>query len=153
MRATTEVLPSQFSIFEALELVNSSTLRAWPVTDRRGVIGIVSLPTLEGACAEGIVAAGLGGLVDACAFPHVHADQPLDLALERMGAAHIDLLPVVSRAAMNKLEDVITLRDLLASFGIDVSDEQSSLAERLGAETRIPLGSPCSEGSKTDLHR
>jgi hypothetical protein len=42
--------------------------------------------------------ARLGGLVDACAFPHVHADQPLDLALEHMGAARIDLLPVVARA-------------------------------------------------------
>jgi len=153
MRATTEVLPSQISIFEALELVNSSTLRAWPVTDRRGVIGIVSLATLEGACAEGTVAARLGDLVDARAFPHVHDDQPLDLALERMGAARIDLLPVVSRADMNRLEGVITLGDLLASFGIDVSDEQSSLAKRLGAEPRVPLGvSPCSEDSKTNLH-
>ena len=28
----------------------------------------------------------LGELVDAVVFPHVHADQGLDLALERMGA-------------------------------------------------------------------
>jgi len=51
-------------------------------------------------------------------FPHVHTDQALDLALERMGAASLELLPVVSRADMNKLEGVITLRDLLESFGV-----------------------------------
>ncbi len=40
----------------------------------------------------------LGELVDALAFPHVHADQGLDLALERMGANQIEVRPVVSRA-------------------------------------------------------
>jgi len=151
MRAATEVLPSHIDIVEALERVSSSTVRAWPITDRRGVIGIVSLATLERACAEGTSAERLGNLVDAHTFPHVHTDQTLDLALERMGAAHLDLLPVVSRADMHKLEGVITLGDLVASFGIDASAEQSGLAKRLGAGNRVPLGvSPCSEGSKTD---
>jgi len=129
MRAATEVLPSHIGIVEALERVSSSTLRAWPVTDRRGVIGIVSLATLERACAEGTPAARLGDLMDAHAFPHVHADQPLDLALERMGAAQLDLLPVVSRADMNKLEGVITLNDLLNSFGVSSLDQRSGVAK------------------------
>ena len=129
MRAATEVLPSRIGIFEALERVSSSTLRAWPVTDRRGVIGIVSLATLEQACAEGTPAERLGDLVDAHTFPHVHADQALDLALERMGAADLDLLPVVSRADMNKLEGVITLDDLLNSFGVSPMAQRSGMAK------------------------
>ena len=35
-------------------------------------------------------------------FPHVHPDQTLDLALERMGADQIEILPVVNRADMHK---------------------------------------------------
>ena len=129
MRTTMEVLPSHMSIFEALERISPSTLRAWPVTDRQGVIGIVSLATLERACSEGAPAARVGDLVDAHTFPHVHADQPLDLALERMGTAHLDLLPVVSRADIHKLEGVVTLQDLLNSFGVSPEVQDSGMAK------------------------
>ena len=33
----------------------------------------------------------LGELVDALAFPHIHSDQGLDLALERMGENQLDI--------------------------------------------------------------
>jgi CIC family chloride channel protein len=129
MRVAAEVLPSHVSIPDALVCVSSSSLRAWPVTDRRGVIGIVSLATLERAYEERTSVERVGDLVDAHAFPHVHADQPLDLALERMGTAGLDLLPVVSRADMNKLEGVITLEDLLNSFGVSPMDQRSGVAK------------------------
>jgi CIC family chloride channel protein len=58
----------------------------------------------------------LSGLV----FPHVHSDQELDLALERMGANQLDILPVVSRADMHKLEGIVTLRDVLESYGVNM---------------------------------
>ena len=41
----------------------------------------------------------------------------LDLALERMGANQIEILPVVSRADVHKVEGVLTLRDVLDSYG------------------------------------
>ena len=56
--------------------------------------------------------------MDARPFPHVHKDQTLDLALERMGVTQLELLPVVSRADIHKLEGIITLGDVLNSFGI-----------------------------------
>ena len=118
MHSTMEVLPAQATVAEALERTGSSAFRAWPVTDQRGVIGVVSLETLEREFAEGAAAKRLGELVDARPFPHVHKDQTLDLALERMGAAQLELLPVVSRADIHKLEGVITLRDVLNSFGV-----------------------------------
>ena len=118
MHSTVEVLPAQATVGEALERSESSTFRAWPVTDQRGVIGVVSLVTLERELAEGAAAKRLGELVDARLFPHVHMDQTLDLALELMGAAQLELLPVVSRADIHKLEGVITLRDVLNSFGV-----------------------------------
>jgi len=51
-------------------------------------------------------------------FPHVHTDQSLDLALARMGTARLELLPVVNRADVHKLEGIVTLRDVLGSYGV-----------------------------------
>jgi CIC family chloride channel protein len=51
--------------------------------------------------------------------PHVHPDQPLSLALERMGAAGVETLPVVSRVDTSEVQGVITLPAILAAFGIE----------------------------------
>ena len=48
-------------------------------------------------------------------FPHVHPDKGLDLALDRMGSNHVEILPVVNRADVHKLEGIVTLRDVLDS--------------------------------------
>ncbi|MGO8734768.1 MAG: chloride channel protein [Terriglobia bacterium] len=122
MHSAVEVLPAQATVREALEQAGSSAFRAWLVTDQQGVIGIISLAKLEREFAEGAAAKRLGELVDARAFPHAHPDQTLDLVLERMGAARLELLPVVSRADIHKLEGVITLRDVLNSFGVGPHD-------------------------------
>jgi chloride channel protein, CIC family len=42
----------------------------------------------------------------------------LILALERMGANQIEILPVVNRADLHKLEGVVTLRDVLDAYGV-----------------------------------
>ncbi|MGB7731755.1 MAG: chloride channel protein [Candidatus Acidiferrum sp.] len=127
MRAATEILPTQITVREALERVRSSTLKTWPVIDGRGVVGVISLATLEGEYTKGTRTEFLSDLVDARSFPHVHKDQPLDLALERMGAAGLELLPVVSRADMNELEGIVTLRDVLDSYGVGPVTQASSL--------------------------
>jgi CIC family chloride channel protein len=118
MRAATEVLPAQMTVGEALERVRSSEFRGWPVTDRRGVVGVISRATLERELGGGAGAKRLADLVDARGFPHVHTDQSLDLALDRMGAAQLEVLPVVSRANVHTLEGVVTLRDALDSYGV-----------------------------------
>jgi CIC family chloride channel protein len=118
MRTATEVLPAQLTVREALEQIRSSKFRAWPVTDRRGVVGVISLPTLQRELAEG-AAKPIAELVDALTFPHVHGDHTLDQALDRMGAARLDVLPVVSRADIHKLEGVITLGDILDAYGVE----------------------------------
>ncbi len=117
MQTSSESLPAEITVREALERVRSSAVRTWLVTDRRGVVGVINLARLERELAEG-ADKKLGELVDALAFPHVHADQGLDLALERMGANQIEILPVVNRADVHKLEGVITLRDVLDAYGV-----------------------------------
>jgi chloride channel protein, CIC family len=112
------LLPSEMTVGEALERVRSSEFRTWLVTDRRGVIGVINVPTLELKAAEG-AATPLSDLVGGLIFPHVHPDQGLDLALERMGANQIEVLPVVSRADVHKLEGIVTLQDVLDSYGVN----------------------------------
>lgn len=119
MHAATELLPSEMTVEEALVQVRSSASRTWLVTDSRGIVGVVNLPTLERERAEG-KAKHLEQLVDGLVFPHVHPDQGLDLALERMGENHIEILPVVSRADVHKLEGVVTLHDVLNSYGVNM---------------------------------
>jgi CIC family chloride channel protein len=117
MRTASEALPAEITVREALERVRSSEVRTWLVTDRRGVVGVINVSRLERELAEGADKT-LGELVDAAIFPHVHTDQGLDLALERMGANQIEILPVVNRADVHKLEGVVTLRDVLNAYGV-----------------------------------
>ncbi|HUI40419.1 MAG TPA: chloride channel protein [Terriglobia bacterium] len=116
MRAATEVLPAEITVQEALERARGSEFHAWPLTDERGVVGVVSLAQLESAAAAGGGANRLSEFIDTRRFPHVHSDQPLHLALERMGAAKLDLLPVVSRANIQHLEGVVVRSDILNSY-------------------------------------
>ena len=51
-------------------------------------------------------------------FPHVHPDQGLDLALERMGMYQLEALPVVGRANIHELKGIVTLRDVLNAYGV-----------------------------------
>jgi chloride channel protein, CIC family len=118
MRPATELLSSELTVREAIERIRSSEFRTWLVTDRQGLVGVINLSTLAREVAEGSDEQKLGELVGGLEFPHVHLDQGLDLALERMGASQFEILPVVSRADVHKLEGVVTLRDVLDSYGV-----------------------------------
>ena len=87
------------------------------MTDRRGVIGLIDLSRQEGKQVEG-ADKKLGDLVDGLVFAHIHPDQGLDLALERMGENQFDILPVVNRSNIHKLEGIVTLRDVLEAYGV-----------------------------------
>ena len=39
-------------------------------------------------------------------------------ALERMGANRVEILPVVNRADVHKLEGIVTLQDVLDAYGV-----------------------------------
>ena len=86
--------------------------------DPRGVVGVINQTKLQQEFAEG-ADKRVSDLVDPLVFPHVHSDQGLDLALERMGENQIQVLPVVSRADMHQLLGVVTLPDVLASYGVN----------------------------------
>jgi len=127
MRPASEVLDSEITVEEALRQVRSSASRSWPVVDQpgnyqqggsgRSLLGLVKLSTLE---EEGVEHSTkkLAELFPERTFPHVHSDQGLDVALERMGANQIEIIPVVSRADVHRLEGIVTLRDVLDAYGV-----------------------------------
>jgi CIC family chloride channel protein len=117
MQTASESLPAELTVREALKRARSSGVRTWLLTDQRGVIGVINLAWLEGELEEG-ADKKLGDLVDAQVFPHIHADHGLDLALERMGANQIEILPVVNRADVHQLEGIVTLQDVLNAYGV-----------------------------------
>jgi len=124
MRDATEVLNGEMTVQEALEKSRSSQFHAWPVSDERGVIGVVSLQSLERANSDGSAGKRLAEIVDQHEFPHVHGDHSLHLALDRMGASRLDVLPVVSRANVHQLEGVVTLPDVLALYGVGAKESE-----------------------------
>jgi CBS domain-containing protein len=71
------------------------------------------------AFADGRKDQPLKDLVETLHVPHLHTDHSLHLALDRMSMHHIDVLPVVHRADIHKLEGVVTLPDVLKAYGID----------------------------------
>jgi CIC family chloride channel protein len=116
MKPAEETLSAQLTIQQASEMARQSASRAWPVLDESGVIAVLELNTLQKALAEGPATRHIREIVDSRSFPHVHADHPLSFALERMGSTQLDLLPVVSRGNVHKLEGVITLPDILDAY-------------------------------------
>jgi len=121
MRPAKDSIPASLTVKEALDRVRPSGVRTWLVLDNRGLAGLVNLSKLEQEVAEGPTRT-LAELTAGAVFPHVHADQGLDLALERLGGNQLDTLPVVSRADVRTLLGVVTLPDVLASFGVAPRD-------------------------------
>jgi CIC family chloride channel protein len=129
MRPADQLLRAEMTTQEALEKMRANALRAWPVSNERGVAGIVSIAMLEKAAAEGLSSSKLTDLIGGQEFPHLHSDHSLTVALERMGAAGLDALPVVSRADVNKLEGIVALQDVLKLYGFASQIEQPSHSE------------------------
>lgn len=121
MRSATETLSAQMKVGDAAERVRSSQFRTWLVMDEGSIVGVLSRAMIETALNEGKAEQKLISLFDTLDFPHVHSDHALHLALERMSNAHVDILPVVSRADVHNLEGIVTMRDVLDSYGVDPS--------------------------------
>jgi CIC family chloride channel protein len=118
MRSATDLLPAGMVVREVMERVRASEIRTWLVADEGSILGVLNWAQLESAAAEG-AERKLAELFISLDFPHVHSDQALHLALERMSGDHLELLPVVNRADIHRLEGVVTLRDVLDAYGID----------------------------------
>jgi chloride channel protein, CIC family len=118
MRPATEILPANMNANEAMEKIRWSESTAWPVTDGRNVVGLLTFGQIQQAASAEAESKLLKDLVDGTDFPHLHVDHSLSLALERMGTCQINTIPVVSRADIHKLEGIVTLKDILSVYGV-----------------------------------
>ena len=117
------------ALADADRIAEGSDVHAWPVLSSEGICGVVSSAQLRRFLAEGKGAAPIGLLLDGAMFPHVHRDHSFDVALERMGASGLVLLPVVSRFNVREILGVVHLSDILAAYRLSPPLGKSSEPE------------------------
>jgi len=118
MRPAEEVWRAEMTVGDAAERAKKSSASAWVVSDAFGVRGVLSRAGLEEAAAGGNASERLQELLTSVEFVHVHPDHPLNVALERLGASKLQILPVVSRANVRELKGIVTLEDVLSLYGV-----------------------------------
>jgi chloride channel protein, CIC family len=126
MRPATLVLAPDVNVRAAMEQVANSQLDAWPVAMGQKFYGMVRRSDMAAAIESGPEDATLGTVLrtsqgsshDVGEFPHVHTDQLLHVALERMGSSGFNVLPVISRANLNQLLGIVVLEDVLKAYGV-----------------------------------
>jgi len=97
--------------------MRNSGVRTWAVLESEGserLLGIVNQDSLENISGK-----PLFSLVRTANIPHVFADQPVHLAMELMSGFRLDSLPVVHRADASRLEGIVTMKDVLDSYGVN----------------------------------
>lgn len=122
LRPAPETLRITDTVLSAMQQTATSSYRSWVVMDGELISGVLTRMDLQQAVAEGRGDTELRQLCDLAEFPHMHPDQTLPLALERMSRTRVDVLPVVNRAAIQQLEGVVLLSDILAAYNADAQD-------------------------------
>ncbi len=141
MRTTTLTLDALAPVGDYLESAERSdgqVGRAFPVLNGGRFQGMVKADRIREAAgrSHGVRVADVMEpkpvAPTADSFPHVHADQGLEVVFQRMARAGLSVLPVVSRTDVHELLGVIDLQDMPAAYG--QSDDQESPAEAAHAE-------------------
>ena len=116
MRTDCELFTPDLDVQGALSRLKESGRNAWPVGESRNVDGLVTSRQLEEVGNRELCLREV--LLSAEQYPYVHADQSLAAALEEMGRAGADALPVVSRANIHELHGVVTLPQVMEAYGL-----------------------------------
>ncbi|MGI9073531.1 MAG: CBS domain-containing protein [Bryobacteraceae bacterium] len=95
---------------------------SWPVGDHNYLRGVISNQQIETTKPPSTAFDVIKSNND---YPYVHADHPLSYALERMRANAVDVVPVVSRADIHKMYGLVTLADILATYGVASTQESN----------------------------
>jgi CIC family chloride channel protein len=116
MRARAPMVPLDATPEEARQFLEREKANSWPVGDENRVYGVIGRRALENADPAArrvreLVNHGIG-------FPYVHSDHPLGYALQRMRDTGVDALPVVSRADLFEMSGIVTLNQILESYGV-----------------------------------
>jgi chloride channel protein, CIC family len=121
MRPAMNWIAAEMPIANAVEAARAGEFRTFLVGDGRRLIGVITQKQIDQSVAKDGTEKCVGDIIGSLGqadFPHVHPDHALYVALERMGVYELDLLPVVSRADIHVPLGVVTIEDVLASFGL-----------------------------------
>jgi chloride channel protein, CIC family len=129
MRAAPAAFSPVTTIEDAFRQLDSAGLDAWPMSDSRGFVRMVRRADLLRAAGQpsvtdlaALITSRMSGSdADAGFDPpaaHVHPDHAVGVALTRMGSAGTNVLPVVSRANVHRLIGIVTLEDVLQTYGL-----------------------------------
>jgi CIC family chloride channel protein len=118
-----ETVPEEIALGALPSELRDSGRKILPVTRDGRIVGLLS----GSAWLKADSSATAGQLAERD-YPYVHPDQPLSLALKKMGDHHIEALPVVSRADISKLLGVVTLSAILGAYGVAVALPNSTEA-------------------------
>jgi CIC family chloride channel protein len=116
MRPATGTFSPDTSVGDALAWLDSQGVDAWPVVNGDGLAGMIRRGDLERSATAGRIADLMQPAHDD--FIHLHIDHSLSVALERIGASGLQVIPVVSRANMSQLIGVAVLDDILRAYGV-----------------------------------
>lgn len=125
MQAAPEVFSARMTVKEAMERARFTQIRVWPVAEDESFLGMLTIEALERAFANRLDEVQLQDLAETLHHEHVHMDHALHMALERMSASHLDVLPVLHRADIHRLLGVVTLKDVLDSYGVSGVEDWS----------------------------
>jgi CIC family chloride channel protein len=116
IRPDDQPLAPEVEVLWAASFLREKNLNAWPVAKDGKLGGLLTAQLLgENGDSKTVV----GDLLDPGGpLIHVHLDHPLSIALERMGSAGVEALPVVSRADIRKLLGIVTLPEVLKAYGL-----------------------------------
>jgi CBS domain-containing protein len=110
MSQTVPFIPETAAVQDAWKIVEDSKVGTFLVGAPDQLFGTVTRDKVEQAIKAGHGADSIQ-LYATREFQYLHADQPLELVLERFGGS-LDLLPVISRQGA-KVEGVVTLNTIL----------------------------------------
>ena len=110
-----EPLAADSPLTDIADRLKDTGRQAWPVIAGDKLFGVVTRSQIMAATSAVTVRDVIQPGVD---FPVIYLDQPLSFALEKMGSAGIDMLPVVSRADGRKLLGIVTLHETLEAYGL-----------------------------------
>jgi len=124
MRSAPVVLSPDSQVAAVLPKLTDDMFNAWPVVGPDGLLGMLTTSEIE----HGVPATKLSELLESRGETphshaedraHVHPDHSLSVALQRMGSSGINVLPVVSRANARQLIGIVTLDDILRTYGVE----------------------------------
>jgi len=127
IRTPPQPLTLDMKVDEAAELMEGSDLESWPVVDEDGLVAMARVSDVLDATIGSqrpvtiatILKRARGNSDELRPVPHLHSDQPLGLALARMGDTGHNALPVVSRSNAKMIIGVVTIGDVLQAYGVD----------------------------------